>query len=195
MHFYCECGECISDVTDHIPNKAHIIADQDWFDLFSKINSEFDIIVNKHDQIEEIIDKIIDLLWHTSKDIYQCEACGRLYIEDGEGHFHIYEPVSHIVSKKVLRSIKGEKWQGFLYGDWEDVKPVWRSAHGYIWIECNVEDEPISREYDSFEVFQKAYYELFDKLKKENILQSSQLKRNNKELHYWNIEQDKEKSK
>ena len=189
MHFYCQCGNRISDTTDHIPYKAHIIADQDWFDLFGKRNSEFDCIVKRNNNINDIIDKVIDLIYKTSSEVYQCEECGRLYIYDSSGRFEAFEPDSNNQNKGILQSIKGEKWQGFLYGEWKDNKPEWSNVHGYIFIECLLEGKSYTtREYDSFEVFQKEYFTLFEQLKAKNVLQSSQLKRNYQVLHSWEIE-------
>ncbi|WP_338542496.1 hypothetical protein [Paenibacillus tundrae] len=38
MHFYCYCGNRISDTTDYLSYKGYVISDQDEFDFLDEID-------------------------------------------------------------------------------------------------------------------------------------------------------------
>ena len=85
MKFQCLCGKNLSDNTDEIPYKAHLIADEDW--------NQF---------IEEACAK--PQWWRLVTKIYQCPDCGCLRIEKPTGHVVFFKPESESVSKSLLRS-------------------------------------------------------------------------------------------
>ena len=55
--FGCICGHQLSDITDFLPYKAHLIPDEDW---------DTDQDVDSHD---------------AARTVYECENCGRLWIQ------------------------------------------------------------------------------------------------------------------
>ena len=63
----CNCGSIIHDVSDDLPYKAHLLADQDFFDFFDEV---------KIGKESERFDRLIEYLY----DIYQCENCHALIL-------------------------------------------------------------------------------------------------------------------
>lgn len=181
MHFYCKCGSRISDITDHISYKAHLIADQDWYDFLDAV---VDAITSKEPDREKVVDEFYrDKLNDVRRIMYQCPECGRIYI-DGEGNrLYFFQP-EEPVNTKLLQSSQGENWKGYLKAEWKDEKPEWSRYHGYIWPEINGDYREIGL--DDYEEFEKEYYRLFEELKTKDVLRGSTLKRNGKRLHYWN---------
>ncbi len=179
MHFFCECGYRVTDITDYISYKARIIADQDWFDFYDRIEAAI-----KSDETDK--EKIINEFWRDTLDIsnamYQCPKCGCIFISGERTILHAFKPVRE-VPVKLLRSAKGEKWQGTLYAEWEDDKPQWSKHHGYIWPDVNLDfDIP---GFDDYNSFVEKYYEIFEELKNRGVIRYARLKRNKQILHYW----------
>lgn len=182
MKFLCKCGYILHDSTDCISYKGIIIADQDWDDFYDRIE---EAIKSK----EEDKEKVMEAFWHDTLDvgntIYQCPECGSIFIS-GEGRkLHSFKP-NHPVPLNLLNSAKGEKWQGYLYGEWDDVKAEWMEHHGHIW--ANVNEKYDIPEYDNYEAFERKYYELFEELKNKGIIRSARLKRNKQLIHSWEVE-------
>lgn len=184
MHFYCTCGNRISDTTDFLSNKAAIMANQDEVDFFDAVEREV-----KDEQItkEECLDRILfhHMGKYLNRNMYQCSMCGRLYVEDTSYHFHVFVPEGE-VNKKLLTSAEGESWKGFLRGDWSDEKSEWRDYQGYIDVNVNTSLQGISFFHDK-EEFQKRYYEMFEQLKQEGIIRSAVMKVNNHWIHHWEM--------
>lgn len=183
MRFECKCGYIIHDTTDYISYKGRVIADQDWFDFYDRIEEA--IKSNQKDK-EQVINEFWRDTSGIANEIYQCPKCGCIFISGKGRELHSFEPNSQ-VTLNLLISAKGEKWQGFLYAEWDDVKPEWRENHGLIYALVNAEYSGSG--YDDYEEFEKRYYELFEELKAKGIIRSASLKRNGKELHSWDAEE------
>lgn len=92
MHFWCKCGNRISDTTDLLSYKAHLLADQDDIDYTDGIERA---VKNERLSREECTDEIIlNLQFHyLQRKMYQCSQCGRIFIEDVSGKvFHVFAP-------------------------------------------------------------------------------------------------------
>lgn len=76
MHFYCTCGNRISDTTDFLSYKAYLLADQDEQDYYDAIEQE---VKNEEISREECVDNIMFSLGrkYLGKAMYQCLGCGR----------------------------------------------------------------------------------------------------------------------
>lgn len=183
MYFYCKCGSRISDITDYLPFKARMIADQDWIDFLETIE---DAITSKEPDREKVADEFYSTAFNEHRRmIYQCPECGRIYI-NGEGNsLYSFRPEMP-VSTKLLQSSKGENWKGHLKAEWKDEKPEWSEHHGYIWPEVNGDYRTIKL--DDYNEFAEKYYQLFEELKAKGVLRGSVMKRNGKRLHDWNEE-------
>lgn len=88
MWIKCSCGNPIHDITDNIPYKARFIPDKLWFGMLDEICAGVEKGLPKEELTELIYDKIYD----NSKDMYQCMECGRIYIEDKDVSFAVFEP-------------------------------------------------------------------------------------------------------
>lgn len=182
MHFYCGCGRRISDTTDYISYKAHIVADQDWFDFLDRIA---DAIESGESNRQKVIDELYNDTIYIDKGMYQCPECGRIFIDGEDNYLHSFiaeEPVR----TNLLLSTKKENWKGFLYADWNDIKPEWSEYHGYI--DCNVNIRYNLPGYNDYEVFKEKYYQLFDELKGKGIIRRAQMRRNRNIEHQWEME-------
>lgn len=184
MHFYCTCGKRISDTTDFLSYKAHFLADQDLEDYYNAIEQE---VKNEGITRDECVSNIVIThgVKYLGRAIYQCEACGRLFIDDENGNnFHVFAPEKE-ESKRVLLSKEGENWKGFLYAEWYDEKPEWSECNGYI--DVNVNRPYKSVHFNSKEEFEREYYRLFEELKTKEIIRSASMKINKEWVHSWNL--------
>lgn len=127
MKFQCTCGAVIRDQTDFLPFKAQYISDENWCDSYSKVSelilefmksidegkekewikefydSESIDWASRETVIEDIQSKIRT---DFEKAIYQCENCGRLYLEtEGSDYFQIFRLDEH-ENKAVLKGKK-----------------------------------------------------------------------------------------
>ncbi len=82
MKIYCKCGNIISDSTDNIPYKAHIITDQNYHVFWQEIDT----------MIEDAIEQCLYRLYAHAQLAYQCTCCGRLYIDDGSPQLYEFIP-------------------------------------------------------------------------------------------------------
>ena len=179
MHFYCKCGNRISDITDYISYKAHIIADQDWYDFM-------DIIVDAIESGKSDRKKLVDEFYRDTcgidKQMYQCPVCGQIYIDGEGGSLYSFCPEAP-VNTNLLQSIKGENWEGYLWAEWKDKKSEWSEHHGYI--QPMVNGDYKSTDWDDYNEFLKEYYRLFEELKEKQILRHATMKCNKKVIHDW----------
>lgn len=191
MHFYCKCGKRISDTSDGLSYKASILADQDEGDLFDQIE---DCIKNEKLSREKCLDQILlGVLGHyMNRYIYQCQDCGRIYIDDVSGNLHSFLPEG-IINKQLLTSVESGNWKGTLWGEWQDEKREWMTHKGFIEVNCNDEMYKKSLGYDNKEEFEQQYYQIFDELKGKKIIRSASLKINGKRISHWNLTNETEK--
>lgn len=95
----CNCGELIKDQTDFIRNKAHIVADQDYFDLFDEIeNREWNDLAKRASK-------------YFSSEIFQCNCCSNIIIFKDNKRFD-FCPLDKDNSSQILTSYLGQKWLG-----------------------------------------------------------------------------------
>ena len=90
MKIRCVCGELLSDNTDDLPHKAHLVADEDW-------NAFTDSCLRPQGYD-----------WRLVTIIYQCPRCGCLLIEKPTGKVAVFKPEGENASKALLRSVRSE---------------------------------------------------------------------------------------
>lgn len=88
MKIRCVCGELLSDNTDELPHKAHLVADEDWMPF-----TESCLRPQGYD-------------WRLVTIIYQCPSCGRLLIEKPTGKVAVFKAEGQAVPKTLLRSVQ-----------------------------------------------------------------------------------------
>ncbi|MEH6727292.1 MAG: hypothetical protein V7703_14105, partial [Hyphomicrobiales bacterium] len=73
------------------PNKGHIFGDKDWFGFWDKID---DAIENppKHETKQETVMRTRQ--GETSRLVWECHQCGRLYLEDQDHNLVEYRPAN-----------------------------------------------------------------------------------------------------
>ncbi|SDH00886.1 hypothetical protein [Chitinophaga filiformis] len=108
----CTCGNRIIDISDNLPTKGAIIPNQLYDDLQGKLD-EIVIGLKKHRENKEILtfngrpipanatdEDIIGITFFSyhgsiSKEIWQCNACGRILIwHKGKERFIFFSPDS-----------------------------------------------------------------------------------------------------
>lgn len=183
MHFSCECGNQILDTTDYLPYKAYLIPDQDLFDYIDEIDKIIQNVGSNLEEKEDAKQKIRNLSVEYTKMIYQCPRCGNIFLKDKLTDLEMFQGSNYDVNKELLQSVKGDKWQGFLYAEWADNKPDWCKKNGYISASILNEGE----DYDNWEELETQYYAIFNNLKEKNLLRSSTLRKNGTRIHSWDI--------
>lgn len=109
-------------------------------------------------------------------------GCGRLYIEENNKLF-CFKPENHD-NTKILNSVHGEKWRGFLHAEWNDTKYEYQEYKGYVRTDVNFPCESIHS--DDRNEITGGYYRLFDELKDAGVIRRATLKINGKIIHEWN---------
>lgn len=104
MHFYCPCGNRISDTTDNISHKAYLLPDQDKISYCAALEQ---IVQAENLSMEEKLDQILVRLQghYLSRCIYQCSRCGRLFVDDTSYNLHSFLPEAP-VDKHLTASSK-----------------------------------------------------------------------------------------
>ena len=109
----CVCGHSIPDHTDNLSYKGYIIRDKHFEDLHIALDDMAAYSVAERDgkgqewliaRIEEAyaqrqpnIAHVISTIWlrffvKRKRDIYQCECCGRIWIQGENNHFFSFVP-------------------------------------------------------------------------------------------------------
>ena len=100
MKINCECGWVISDIADFLPNKAHLIPDQDWFTLWDSIE---EAIENPGSTPKERADRCMRLRQiRLFRMAWQCPECGRLFVDDQAHELQLFVPSSPETSKSIF---------------------------------------------------------------------------------------------
>jgi len=89
MKLKCTCGEIITDQTDHLPHKAYIIGDKDYFEFLDVIEAAIKSTDETKDHLCRAVVKA-----EPSRLAWECTSCGRLYFDDQQGGVIEYLPQS-----------------------------------------------------------------------------------------------------
>ncbi len=82
MKFNCLCGRVIVDSADCSPVKAHVIPDQEAFSILDAIDAAISHSGSSAHAKAVACMKVRALLSDVARRIWQCQECGRLWIED-----------------------------------------------------------------------------------------------------------------
>ena len=109
--FRCKCGNIIRDQTDDLPYKAVFLVDQDWEASFGKMIQALVKFIRDRDEGKEhelfdaklyakgsevegfITDTVTRFLTPSEHLLYECEVCGRLWVQP-DTHQNWYVPYS-----------------------------------------------------------------------------------------------------
>ena len=114
MRIICRCGHTISDSTDCLPDKAHLLADQDLYALY-----------DEHEDPAARFEAVRELM----RCIYQCFACGRLCIDVGDRGLLWFMPEEGR-HEHTLGSVLGRRYKVSLRANWASNPPV--GPMGYV---------------------------------------------------------------
>lgn len=127
----CPCGYTISDNTDNLPYKGLIIRDQDYESVFDSMSEDIAAFIrallegkrqewlgerysqdyaglNLEDS-EVVHDLITGYLLRRGLDIYQCERCGRIHIEDRKNKNHFFPFSADLENATGVLSVDSKK--------------------------------------------------------------------------------------
>jgi molybdenum cofactor biosynthesis enzyme MoaA len=180
----------ISDVTDDLPYKADILADQDCEDLYDSLRARLKRLIKdltkngateNHTEILEVASSEIYgvVSDYTLRTMYQCASCGRIYIS-GEGRqVHCFVPMEESVPKNLFRSKDGDNRK-------IDLRATLSKTMGGK-IQWGGWGEPDSGVYwtnDPNELRQR-YSEVFERLRYKNLLRHALLQIHDDLEHSW----------
>jgi len=155
MKIHCPCGAILRDSTDFLGDKAHRIADQDyfdWCDADGRSRSSF-----------------VSFLW-------RCPSCGRLALDLVDGDLAWFLPENDAAHRPVLQSKRGEAWRGLRRGHW-------RAGAGEVWWHTNVgrgfETPGTEQE------VRRLYFVMFERLQTQQRLRSAFLRVDGEIVHCW----------
>lgn len=104
MKISCQCGGLISDTTDYLPYKAHVISDQDWFGISEAIDEAIEQTGPSPGEKEAACMRIRGLLGKLSRSAWQCSACGSIHIDDPNYRLWHFAPDTDEMPKDLFRS-------------------------------------------------------------------------------------------
>lgn len=104
MKIECICGDTIPDNTDYLPYKAHIIGDRDFFDFLDTID---EAIESKEKNREKLLMQVRRAV--PSRLAWECNTCGRLYLDDKHGNLIEYGPQNDKPNRIFDRSRSEQK--------------------------------------------------------------------------------------
>ena len=103
MWIECPCGGVIKDNSDGLPNKAYLLADQDWSVIL--------------DAAKPGKPPIVDVGPRT-REVYQCVQCGRLTFDDPVTGEMLWFAPENDPRGRALGSIDGNAFKVRLVGRW-----------------------------------------------------------------------------
>ena len=103
MKIKCYCGSLIIDVADNLPWKGYLTPDQGWFSIFDAINKLIDAVANGRMEKEAAYHRASSIIIRSSRHMWQCPTCGRLYIDGSDGQLRCFMPEGDLIDREVLR--------------------------------------------------------------------------------------------
>lgn len=105
MKIACHCGSTIYDGTDGIPNKARFTSDQGWCAKWDELDEHVIVAVAAGQvTVDAAAMKVRDIFWGSGfRSIWQCESCGRLYLDGRDGTLQCFVPSTPETDRELLR--------------------------------------------------------------------------------------------
>ncbi|QBH95372.1 hypothetical protein EKN56_02505 [Limnobaculum zhutongyuii] len=162
--FNCRCGYTISDGLEYMSNRAHYIANQDYWDLLDKLEPTQAWEENAHH------------LAQYCRQIYQCPQCNNL-IFFAKGSRFDFNPLSDNTNN-LLSSYLGTQWKGMLRGHY-------RKNTGEVFWQTNLESG-FKQGLTQAEL-EALYYRKFEQLNAQQILRDAFLEIDGETVHKFDI--------
>lgn len=109
MKIGCHCGAVIRDQTDNIPYKSHLTPDQGWTAMWDALESLFAVVATGRLTPEAASTRACQIFREAgSRLMWQCESCGRLYIDGRGGDLQCFVPSTSKTDKELLRIVKAD---------------------------------------------------------------------------------------
>lgn len=166
MKISCICGSRIIDTSDNLPNKAHLVPDQD-FDAACLGEDPIPAELRRWDDVTDQV-----------RSIWQCEDCGRLCL-DGPNGLVWFRAESGAPAAGLLQSVYGERWSGPLRGHWNAAtgsgELFWTEGAG----ESHFED------IGDFTALVRRYDEVFADLHARGLVRDAFLNADGRQVRYW----------
>lgn len=121
MKFMCTCGAIIRDQSDYLPHKANIVSDEDFFDLYGVL----DQLMVGAPKDPDVLNRHTLGFWRA---IYQCPACGRIYLQ-ARGRLFEFTPTEDDTPRNLLTGARAA-----LFGQiWEELTAAPSSDNRLAW--------------------------------------------------------------
>lgn len=106
MKITCVCDSAIVDSSDKLPGKAHLIPDENYFQLLEEIDDAIEKSGPSASDKEAAAIRVRNLIGSISRCIYQCRNCGRIYIDGPPRSWTVYQfdPADTTIPSELLRS-------------------------------------------------------------------------------------------
>jgi hypothetical protein len=200
LKFLCNCGNEIRDQTDYLSYKAYFYADQDFDEVTEgtqqPVRDVSKLLRPKRTSPEEeqrvinlALDSVSRPFVQYSRHVYQCLECGRVYIEDDERNLQSFLPEDRGSVRRVLLSTEGEKWRGWLRGNWSLIGRR-REGGAISWSAGKSGDR--NEQFDEWEVLESRYRSLFDELSGRDLLRRATLTKHDQTIHTWQGHSDRD---
>ncbi len=103
MKIRCHCGAEIVDGADDLPQKGHLIPDQEWLTTFDSLDGVIDDVAEGKSSRGSAYQRAREILVRPARGAWQCRACGRLYLDGVDGQLRCFHPEGEPVDREILR--------------------------------------------------------------------------------------------
>jgi hypothetical protein len=109
MKIRCYCGATISDTSDYLSHKGHLTPDQDLYDVYDAMDETvIDKVASGELSQSDAYMMVRRIMSNSTRLMWQCFECGRLYIDGLDGELHCFVPADEKTDYRVLRSKKSK---------------------------------------------------------------------------------------
>jgi hypothetical protein len=164
VKFTCNCGAVISDQTDYLPYKAHVLSDQDAFDAAD-------------------ISETGSAAWFgtLTRHLYECNACGRLWLEDANRALLAYVPEGR--QGRAIAPALADLWKAPLRASWNDKPIVAGAPRGTLHYARGPQE--VVATFDNWLQLEATYHGVLEARRDEGTLRDALLSCNGEIIHSW----------
>ena len=175
MHFYCKCGNRISDTRDNLPYSARVGADVDLYDYWEAWERR-----GRGQALGSLMDPM-----DYEKVIFQCDKCGRIYFDDPDDPrcFISFTPEDKNVM--VTGPIEGVAWKGYIYGISDLGLPKSIGSCYTIWNNGSHEE---CQEFTNYKAMREYFDSKVTELKGKGLLRHAWVNKDGETIFRWDIE-------